>query len=80
MKPLSSTRLAVLIVPLLAVAAMAGVYRNRENALTSGADGPQDLIGLDRRISLMEQRFYAVEARLNRYAVSCRCSSAVWQK
>jgi len=45
---------------------MAGVYRNRENALTSGADGPQDLIGLDRRISLMEQRFYAVEARLNR--------------
>ncbi len=65
MKDLSSTRFAVLIIPLLAVAAMASVYKNRTNPMTSPA-GPQDLIGLDRRISLMEQRFYAVEARLTR--------------
>jgi hypothetical protein len=65
MTNLKSTRFALLVIPLLAVAAMAGVYKSRTNPMAN-VPGPQDLIGLDRRISLMEQRFYAVEARLNR--------------
>ncbi len=54
------------MIPLLAIAAMAAVYRIDSRPDAGVSIHPQDLNGLDRRIGLMEQRFYAVEAKVNR--------------
>jgi hypothetical protein len=52
--------------PFVAIAVMASLHRGT-NALPSGiGNDTQDVISLDRRISLLEQRFYAVESKVNR--------------
>jgi len=66
MNILKSWRVSLLIMPFVAIATMPGLHRGK-TALPSGVgNDTQDVISLDRRISLLEQRFYAVESKINR--------------
>src|SRR5437667_12128472 len=66
MNILRSWRVSLLMMPFVAIAVMASLHRGT-NPLPSGiGNNTQDVISLDRRISLLEQRFYAVESKVNR--------------
>lgn len=58
----------VLLVIILCVAAgvTARAYRVNGSLESGDAAGAQDVTFLDRRISLLEQRFYAIESSINR--------------
>jgi hypothetical protein len=59
-------RLSLLVMPFVAIAVMAGLHRGKNPLTSIVGNETQDVIGLDRRISLLEQRFYAVESKINR--------------
>ena len=66
MNILGSWRVSLLIMPFVTIAVMAGLHRGK-NPLPAGiGNNTQDVISLDRRISVLEQRFYAVESKVNR--------------
>ena len=59
-------RLSFLVMPFVAVAVMADLHRGKNPLPSAVGNETQDTISLDRRISLLEQRFYAVESKINR--------------
>jgi hypothetical protein len=66
MKITKSWRVLLIIISCVAAGVTASAYR-ANGSLESGVPaGAQDVTFLDRRISLLEQRFYAVESSLNR--------------
>jgi predicted nucleic acid-binding Zn-ribbon protein len=71
-------RWRVPLIILLAIVAVTAASASRgRNLLTSkSAAETQDLTGLERRISLLEQRFYGVESSINRLEQQSRLSQS----
>lgn len=66
-----------LIILLAIVAVMtASASRGRNLSTSESAAETQDLTGLERRISLLEQRFYGVESSINRLEQQSRLSQS----
>lgn len=65
-----------LLITILSIAAVVTVsaYRSRNTSATNLVAGAQDLTSLERRISLIEQRFYSVETSINRLEQQSRFS------
>lgn len=60
-------RIGLCIMALCAiVTAAVEAYRARPSSETSVSAASQDVMGLDRRISVLEQRLYSIESSLNR--------------
>ncbi len=59
-------RWSLIVMPFVAIAVMAGLHRGKGPLPSAVGNETQDVISLDRRISLLEQRFYAVESKINR--------------
>ena len=69
MNTLQTKRAALVIVLCAAIAATASAYRverHSEPFVALAATATQDTINLERRISLLEQRFYTIESTINR--------------
>lgn len=70
MNTLKTKRAAVVIILCAAIAVTASAYRGESNSAAAGATaaaaGSQDTLNLERRISLLEQRFYSIESSINR--------------
>jgi predicted RNase H-like nuclease (RuvC/YqgF family) len=65
------------LVILLAVAALTfSAYRGTSLSSASAVRDTQDLTSLERRISLLEQRFYSVESSINRLEQQSRFSQS----
>ena len=60
---LKTWRWPLILILLTTIGVTASVYRDKRASLTTD---PQDVTSLERRISQLEQRFYTVEATLNR--------------
>lgn len=59
-------RLPLVIILCVVAGVTAHAYRNNGSSESNAATGAQDVTNLDRRISLLEQRFYGVESSINR--------------
>ena len=66
MNVIKSWRVLVVIILCVAAGVTASAYRGHSSLESGGTAGAQDVTSLDRRISLLEQRFYAVESSINR--------------
>src|ERR1044072_2873933 len=64
MNIINSGRLTLIIILCVAAGVAARTFPN--SGSTSAASAPQDVTNLERRISLLEQRFYSVESSINR--------------
>jgi hypothetical protein len=71
MNTLKTKRAAFALMLCAAIAVTANAYRSESYqapgfAVAATAAGSQDTVNLERRISLLEQRFYSVESSINR--------------
>jgi chromosome segregation ATPase len=70
MNTLKTKRAALILVLCAAIALTTGDYRSESHSIpfvaVASAAAPQDTVNLDRRISLLEQRFYSIESSINR--------------
>ncbi|MBD0327121.1 MAG: hypothetical protein ICV68_11855 [Pyrinomonadaceae bacterium] len=69
MNVMKTWRVPLVIILCVAVGVTARTYpggSSRSSSDTDNRAGAQDVTNLDRRISLLEQRFYAVESSINR--------------
>lgn len=67
MNPVKTWRTALVIIFCAAIGMTAGAYRVKSHSSASvDTTSAQDTIHLERRISLLEQRFYSVETSINR--------------
>ena len=66
MRILKISHLTSPLLVLLVVFAMAEIYHERNLAASHTATNPQDVNSLDRRISMLEQRFYLLDSRISR--------------
>lgn len=74
MSILKTWRWPLILILFAAVGVAASVYRDNKSG--SVAD-PQDVTSLERRISQLEQRFYTVEATINRLDQQSRLTTSV---
>src|SRR4051812_24667905 len=67
MNLIKSWRVTLIVILCVAVGVTARTYRNNSSSESdNGAGTPQDVTNLERRISLLEQRFYYLESSINR--------------
>ena len=66
MNVIKTWRVPLVIILCVAVGVTARTYPGSGSSETSNRTGTQDVTNLDRRLSLLEQRFYAVESSINR--------------
>lgn len=66
MNPVKTWRTALVIIFCAAIGITASAYRVKSHSASVDTTGVQDTIHLERRISLLEQRFYSVETSINR--------------
>jgi chromosome segregation ATPase len=59
-------RMALVAIFCAAIGMTASAYRVKSHAASGDATGAQDTVHLERRISLLEQRFYSIETSINR--------------
>ena len=74
MSILKTWRWPLILILLTAVGVAASVYRDKKSKTVAD---PQDVTSLERRISQLEQRFYSVEATINRLDQQSRLSQSV---
>lgn len=66
MNLLKTWRVALVVILCAAIGMTASAYRVKSSIASANAAGAQDTVHLERRISLLEQRFYSVETSINR--------------
>jgi predicted RNase H-like nuclease (RuvC/YqgF family) len=74
MSILKTWRWPLVLILFAAVGVAASVYRDKKSKTVAD---PQDVTSLERRISQLEQRFYSVEATINRLDQQSRLSPSV---
>jgi predicted RNase H-like nuclease (RuvC/YqgF family) len=66
MNVIQNWRVSLILILCVAFGVTARTYQGSGSASESGTGTPQDVTYLERRISLLEQRFYSVESSINR--------------
>lgn len=79
MTNLNVRRMALGMILCAGLGMMAYFCPNRGSAALEGMTGPQDVMSLDRRISMLEQRFYTVESSIRQLERYSRSPSPITQ-
>lgn len=66
MNLLKTWRVALVVILCTAIGMTASAYRVESLGTSGDTSGGQDTVHLERRISLLEQRFYSIETSINR--------------